>query len=392
MENKMIFHGSGREYFGIWIVNVVLSILTLGIYSAWAKVRTKKYFYGNTELAGDRFEYHATPKQILIGRIIAVTAFVIWFAVGHFYPLFSSVLFVIGLLLMPWVVRNNARFNAKMSSYRNVRLNFTGTLLGAYGVMLGRGLLVFLAIVTSVMLSSAPGIGGAGFVIGLGGAIVVFLLFCWMMMGISSYFANGHGYGKLTFSAALRIGYFVRTYLWAILIYVLCMVGFVAIMFLMIGLAESFMDPTKLELLNSLSLDTISFEHLASLFGMVTFFLFIYGMFFVAILIVSSFIACRVRNYVFGLMMVGESGDYRLGSTMNTASYTMLIVTNFLMQVFTLGFARPWVKVRTAKYLLSVTTVYGDLDALRAFDDDDSMKSAIGDEVSQAFDLDIGLG
>ncbi|KXF80357.1 YjgN family protein [Enterovibrio coralii] len=392
MENKMMFHGSGREYFGIWIVNILLSILTLGIYSAWAKVRTKKYFYGNTELAGDRFEYHATPKQILIGRIIAVTAFIIWFAVGHFYPLFSSILFLVGLLLMPWVVRNNARFNAKMSSYRNVRLNFTGTLLGAYGVMLGRGLLVFLAIVITTIFASAPDVGRASFVIGLCGAIVVFWLFCWMMMGISSYFANGHGYGKLSFSADLKTGYFIRTYLWAILIYVLCMIGFAAIMFLMIGLAESFMDPAKIDQLNALSLETISFEVLAGLFGVVSFFLFIYGMFFVAILIVSSFIACRVRNYVFGKMMVDESGDYRLGSRMNTASYTMLIVTNFLMQVFTLGLARPWVKVRTARYLLSVTTIYGDLDALRAFDDDDNMKSAIGDEVSQAFDLDIGIG
>ena len=46
------FHGNGADYFRIWIVNLLFSILTLGIYSAWAKVRTKKYFYGNTELAG----------------------------------------------------------------------------------------------------------------------------------------------------------------------------------------------------------------------------------------------------------------------------------------------------------------------------------------------------
>ena len=92
MENKMTFHGSGREFFGIWIVNIVLSLLTLGIYSAWAKVRTKKYFYGNTELAGDRFDYHATPKQILIGRVIAALVFVIWLLVGQFF-LFSFRLF-----------------------------------------------------------------------------------------------------------------------------------------------------------------------------------------------------------------------------------------------------------------------------------------------------------
>ena len=38
------FSGRGGEYFRIWIVNLVLTILTFGIYSAWAKVRTKRYF------------------------------------------------------------------------------------------------------------------------------------------------------------------------------------------------------------------------------------------------------------------------------------------------------------------------------------------------------------
>ena len=37
------FSGSAREYFGIWIVNLILTIITLGIYSAWAKVRRQIY-------------------------------------------------------------------------------------------------------------------------------------------------------------------------------------------------------------------------------------------------------------------------------------------------------------------------------------------------------------
>jgi uncharacterized membrane protein YjgN (DUF898 family) len=36
------FTGCAGEYFRIWIVNVCLSVLTLGIYSAWAKVRRKR--------------------------------------------------------------------------------------------------------------------------------------------------------------------------------------------------------------------------------------------------------------------------------------------------------------------------------------------------------------
>ena len=42
------FRGDPKEYFRIWIVNLALTILTLGIYSAWAKVRKQRYFYLST--------------------------------------------------------------------------------------------------------------------------------------------------------------------------------------------------------------------------------------------------------------------------------------------------------------------------------------------------------
>ena len=50
------FHGQATEYFKIWIVNVLLTVLTLGIYSAWAKVRTMRYFYGHTVLDNSSFD------------------------------------------------------------------------------------------------------------------------------------------------------------------------------------------------------------------------------------------------------------------------------------------------------------------------------------------------
>ena len=65
------FHGTGKEFFSIWIVNLLLTIVTLGIYSAWAKVRTNRYLYGNLEIDGHRFAYLAEPLQILKGRIIS---------------------------------------------------------------------------------------------------------------------------------------------------------------------------------------------------------------------------------------------------------------------------------------------------------------------------------
>ena len=66
------FTGSGWEYFRIWVTNTALTLLTLGVFSAWATVRTRRYLYGNTWLGDSAFNYTARPWTILIGRIIVV--------------------------------------------------------------------------------------------------------------------------------------------------------------------------------------------------------------------------------------------------------------------------------------------------------------------------------
>ena len=91
------FRGNAKEWFGIWIVNLLLSIVTIGIYSAWAKVRTKKYFYNHTYVEGRNFDYHATGKQILIGRLIIIAAIVILQVITVVLP-FVGVPLIVGLL------------------------------------------------------------------------------------------------------------------------------------------------------------------------------------------------------------------------------------------------------------------------------------------------------
>ena len=71
-------HRQRREYFRIWIVNLLLSLVTLGIYSAWAKVRRLRYFYGHTSVDGGTFGYHASPIAILKGRLIAYAVLACW--------------------------------------------------------------------------------------------------------------------------------------------------------------------------------------------------------------------------------------------------------------------------------------------------------------------------
>lgn len=122
------FHGNGSEYFRTWIVNILLTIATLGIYSAWAKVRNALYFHGHTELAGSRFSYHAKPLTILKGRIIAVILFVIYTAVSNLYPLAGGIMAILLLLLLPWIAIRSLRFNRRMTGWRQIRFGFDGKL------------------------------------------------------------------------------------------------------------------------------------------------------------------------------------------------------------------------------------------------------------------------
>ncbi len=98
------FNGSGGEYFKIWITNVFLTILTLGIYSAWAKVRRNRYFYGNTHLANTGFDYLAKPKNILKGRLLAFGVFVIYSVLVNFMPVLELPFAIVFLVLLPWLV------------------------------------------------------------------------------------------------------------------------------------------------------------------------------------------------------------------------------------------------------------------------------------------------
>ncbi len=125
------FQGNGGEYFRIWIVNILLTIVTLGIYSAWAKVRNAQYFYGNTELDGTRFAYLAKPLTILKGRILAVIVFVIYMIISNLYPIAGGILGLLFMIAVPWIVVRSLKFNMRMTAWRNVRFGFEGSVGGA---------------------------------------------------------------------------------------------------------------------------------------------------------------------------------------------------------------------------------------------------------------------
>jgi len=123
---RLRFTADGWEYFRIWIVNVALTLLTLGIYSAWAKVRARRYLYGHIWLGDTAFDYTANPIAILRGRIlVAIVAAVLGLA-NTLSLLYYYVALAIFAPLVPWVVIRARAFQLRNSRHRGIAFDFQG--------------------------------------------------------------------------------------------------------------------------------------------------------------------------------------------------------------------------------------------------------------------------
>ena len=193
--HRLSFTGSGKEYFGIWIVNILLTILTLGIYSAWAKVRRNRYFYGNTVLLGRAFEYHAKGKQIFIGRLIVFAYLIV-------YNILLTRAPFVGIahrrrhfpLAFPGSIMRGLRFSARVTSYRNIRFDFAGRVGGAFVAFMAGPALAFLSLGILAPLASR-----------------------WMYR----YIGNNLRYGGRAFATDPKLGPIYQTWFFSALIVVL---------------------------------------------------------------------------------------------------------------------------------------------------------------------------
>ena len=72
---QVTFYGEGAKLFGIYIVNILLTLVTLGLYYPWARAALLKYMYEESEFEGSRFTFHGTGKEMFIGFIKAIGIF-----------------------------------------------------------------------------------------------------------------------------------------------------------------------------------------------------------------------------------------------------------------------------------------------------------------------------
>ncbi len=145
--HRLRFHGSGSELFGIFITNVLFTLLTLGVYSFWAKVNTRRYLWGQTEFAGDRFGFHGTGRELLIGWLKAAVLFGgLVLITKTFLPMVwdnplaepvGQLLLAAGfVVLVPLAIIGAMRYRLNRTSWRGVRFGFQGGYRELLGIIL----------------------------------------------------------------------------------------------------------------------------------------------------------------------------------------------------------------------------------------------------------------
>lgn len=340
------FTGSGGEYFRIWIVNLLLTILTLGIYSAWAKVRRLQYFGRHTRVAGSVFDYHGKPIAILIGRLIALGLFTVYSLANTVPgPMLLAVLVLLAVLL-PLLLRNSFRFRLHNTSYRGIRFSFRGTIGEAYITFLLFGILTF---------------------------GTLYLLAPMFHQRIKAYQHGYSWFGRTRFSFDAGVGSFYGVYLLTGLVFFGGMIGAIVLF----GGAISALAPVFAD--KGAKPDPAVIGPI--LFG-------VFALFVGLSLIVGPLLQSRIGNLVWNHTRLGE---HRFESRLRFWPLLGIVLSNFVLVVVTLGLFAPWAAVRVARYRAESLTLI-PASSLDEFLADTSVDvAATGEETAELFDFDIGL-
>ncbi|HEU5435319.1 MAG TPA: YjgN family protein [Telluria sp.] len=327
-----VFTGSGREYFRIWIVNLFLTVATLGIYSAWAKVRRLQYFDRNTSLGGAVFDFRGDPKAILRGRILALAMLVAY----HYAFGFSSTvsLIIIGLLAiaLPFLMRGALRFRLHNTEYRGIRFGFTGSVAGAYGIFLPI-LLIFVLPGLLLTINPANPLIFTSF--------LLYLLWPLMHFLLRKYQHGNASFGSAHSSVRIFAGSFYKLYLIA---FGLSLAATAAFFILVAGLV----------ILGKIMGGDES--GIAVWMPMIA-----AALYYIALLLCFPYMAARIANLVWSNT---SFPGITIRSDMSARSFARLQVVNVLLTIVTLGLYRPFAVVRIHRFRLAAMTVVaaGGLD------------------------------
>ena len=326
------FHGSASEYFGIWMVNLMLTIVTLTLYSPWVKARRMRYFYGNTQFLKHRFDFVAMPSRILLGRLFALELYLVTVVLTNYSILATSSLLMVAALCLPWLIRMTLKFKARNSKYGNVRFYFNGSNREAYRVL-------FLAILINIF---------------------TLLLFSPVMIWLYKRYCFNHlSIGQLQFKLNINWSKFMSAVYLPFGLCLLVGIGWLAAVVYWV--------------------DRIG-TNLFSLGLLLSYLL--------CLALVWPVISARLYLITWNHVELGQS---YFKTRVTTWRYSWIVLSNWIVRVLSLGLMTPWAAIRLYEYQLKHLELYvvdDETDLKHILQPD---PSALADEILDVFDFDASL-
>jgi uncharacterized membrane protein YjgN (DUF898 family) len=369
---KIEFTGSGSEYFRIWIVNLLLLLVTAGIYFPWAKVRRLRYFHGNTLVDGAPLDFHGNPVKMLKGYLLVGVMFALYSAAGSFSTMAGFIALLIVAAVWPALLKSSMQFRLANTSWRGLRFRFNGSLGGAYRAVLPLFVPGLVLVAASVVVTDPQ--NPPKWFIGMIGVtwLVLLLVMPWLFWNLKRYQHNHYALAsqQTSFKATLGSFYGLALKTFGVVILPAFLAGVVAAIAVGVTKAGGGRDGLKALLM----------------FGVfVLTFLMLFFMFVVA----KPFVTSRLQNLLWSRT---GNASLRFRSDLRFKRLFWLTIKNWLLMIVTLGFYWPFARVALARLQLEAisveTRVHPDtLVSEMAQAEGD----AAGDAAGDLFGLDIGL-
>jgi len=304
---SLTYEGNGSDFFGIIIVNWLLTALTLGLYYPWAKARKLQYIYGTTLLNNSNLTFHGTGKEMFKGFIKAVIVFIIIYAIFFFLlwmkmPVISILFLYLGILcLVPLAIHGSYKYRMSRTSWRGIRFGYRGDRNELFGLFFKW---LFFTVIT----------------LGLYGA--------WLSMNLRNYVLSKVRFGNLEFKYNGNGG-------------------------------DYFILNLKGYFLTFITIGIYSFWWYKELFD----------------------------YYVNHLTLHDNEKTIRFRSTATGGGIFVLLFTNLLILVFTLGIGYSWVATRSLKYIFGHIEMQGDVDIESLAQTETNYTDATGEDISDLLDF-----
>lgn len=317
------FIGNAGDYFRIWITNLILNLLTLGVYSPWAKIREKRFFYSNTMIGGSPLGYNPNPVVMLKQRLVLLALLGASLITAYFFPYLIVIMLLVFFLLSPWFMLHSLASKARYSSYRNINFSFNENLSDAVKLFTGLGVLI---------------------------PLTLGLIYPYYKYAINKFKIDNHTYGNHVFYLKVGARHLYRYYLIALTIFVLIiMIGAVSAAIIYGNQVTLFFlganDPAR-----SVDIRAATFWSLAIVLLFVL----------IGYVLALAYLKTKTFNILWSNILLINTKDAPPASDvvplmsfkglLEAKRMMYIYLTNMLAIILSAGLLIPWAKVRLMKY------------------------------------------